>query len=72
MKLVKTNENVNRKYIDGETVDEVTSVSFSIVDGDKVRGSMSVTKFNYNINVNGSESSIEANLASAKALLGID
>lgn len=72
MKLVKTNENVNRKYIDGETVDEVTSVSFSIVDGDNVRGSMSVTQFNYNINVNGSESSIEANLASAKALLGID
>ena len=72
MKLAKTNENVNRKYIDGETVDEVTSVSFSIVDGDNVRGSMSVTQFNYNININGSESSIEANLASAKALLGID
>lgn len=72
MNLVKTSENISRKYVDGKTVDETVSVSFSIVDGDKVRGSVSVTQFNYNINVNGNENSIDANLASAKALLGIE
>lgn len=72
MKLVKTNENVNRTFVDGKAKDEVASVTYTLVDGDKLLGNVSVTPFNYNINLNGNEGGIEANEKAVKALLGIE
>ena len=72
MKLVKTNENVNRTFVDGKAKDEVTGITYAIMDGDKAIGKASVTPYNYNININGDGGSIEANEKAVKALLGIE
>ena len=72
MKLVKTNENVNRTFVDGKPKDEVTGINYSITEGDKMLGYVSVTPYNYNININGDGGSIEANEKAVKALLGIE
>ena len=72
MKLVKTNENVNRTFVDGKPKDEVTGINYSLLDGEKVIGNVSVTPYNFNINLNGNEGGIEANEKAVKALLGIE
>lgn len=73
MKLVKTSENVNKKYVGDKTTEEVTSVNYDLQDDDKKSyGTVSVTPFNYNININDNKGSIEKNLEAMKTLLGIE
>lgn len=73
MKLVKTSENVNKKYVGDKTTEEVTSVNYDLRDDDKKSyGTVSVTPFNYSININDNKGSIEKNLEAVKTLLGIE
>ncbi|ADV44752.1 hypothetical protein [Bacteroides helcogenes] len=51
MELVKVNETVTRNYEGGKKTEEVTSISYNIVDNDNVVGSASIRDGHFSMSV---------------------
>ncbi len=50
MNLIKTNETVNRKFVDGEATEEVVSIAYHITESGNVIGSASVANGHFIVN----------------------
>lgn len=71
MKLIKTSEQVNRTFVDGEQKDIVTGVSYDIKDGDQTIGSAQVYQYGYSLTFNGPADNVEAGETAVKKILGL-
>lgn len=72
MKLIKTSEQVNRTFVDGEQKDIVTGATFDIKDGDQTIGSAQTYQYGYILSIDGSAENVEAAEAAMKKALGIE
>ena len=70
MKLVKTQENVCRSFVDGETIEHV-EISYDIVKNGEIIGTVVITESGTYVNISLDTPSVEESKEKVRELLGI-